>query len=225
MGGADAARRMREAVRGRCRITNPIHGHLMAIRFMKRQIDVQSEDDMKFFTPGLYLRFNSPDDQLADQADREWEATIHAYQKHLSDLRDQMPRQVRELCDLCLHDWEVVAWNDAVEPDPRPAGETLPVWSAFSVLSLRRESEIVSLNYVLWDRIQRSLAPSDWPFSRAQRYWMYDELDLASGRPGNYIHRVLFSDGTTAQIPFAIVFVHRIAWQPAEEDRRLPQSA
>ena len=31
---------------------------------------------MKFFTPELYLRSNSPDDVVADQADQAWEEAI-----------------------------------------------------------------------------------------------------------------------------------------------------
>lgn len=168
---------------------------------------------MKFFTPELYLRFNSSDDEVADLANQEWETAIKAYQKHLSDLRGQMPHQMQELCELCLHDWELVAWNDAVEPDSRLPGAPFPVWSAFSVLSLQHESEIISVNYVLRDKVERFPAPVDWPFSDARIYWMYDEVDVTSAKPGDYTHRILFSDGTTARIPFAVVFVHKIARQ------------
>lgn len=214
MAAASAARRMREVVHKHYPITSPSGGRPRDIPFMKRQIDVRPDGGMKFFTPELYLRFNSPDDNVADRADRDWEGAIKAYEKRLNDLRDRMPLQVRELSELCLHDWEIVAWNEAVEPDLRLAGEASPVWSAFSVLSLRRGNEIISLNYVLRDDLRRHPAPSGWPFSATRICWMYDEVDIVSAKPGDYLHRILFSDGTTACIPFAIVFLHRIVWQP-----------
>jgi len=31
---------------------------------------------MRFFTPELFIRFNSPDDMEADRADADWEAAI-----------------------------------------------------------------------------------------------------------------------------------------------------
>ena len=43
---------------------------------------------MKFFTPELYQRFNSPDDGVADHADQEWEQALQDYERHLQGLRD-----------------------------------------------------------------------------------------------------------------------------------------
>ncbi|HET6883953.1 MAG TPA: hypothetical protein VFI31_27620 [Pirellulales bacterium] len=220
---ADVARPMLEAGRRRCHIINLIRDHRPDIRFMKRQIDARCKAIMKFFTPELYLKFNSPDDDVADQADQEWEAAVKAYQKHLDHLRDHIPQQVRSLSELCLHDCEVLAWDEAMEPDPRLSAGPLPVWSAFSVLSLRREGEVLSLNYVLWDKIRHCAAPDDWPFSDSRPCWLYDEIDVAQG-PGKFLQRILFSDGATAEIPFAIVLIHAIAWQSAQR-HSLPQRA
>ncbi len=33
---------------------------------------------MEFFKPGLYVRYNSEDDTIADRADREWERANRA---------------------------------------------------------------------------------------------------------------------------------------------------
>jgi len=34
---------------------------------------------MRFFTPDLYLRFNSDDDDIADGADAEWQTVVKDY--------------------------------------------------------------------------------------------------------------------------------------------------
>ena len=189
---------------------------------MKLQTDVRSKPIMRFFTPELYLRFNSSDDEAADRADEEWEGALRAYQNHLEGMRNQMPQQVRKLAELCLHDCDLLGWDEATEPDLRSLSEPFPVWSAFSVLSLRRDKEILSLNYVLWDKVRRHAAPREWPFSTSQAQWLYDEIDIASGKTGMFLHRVLFSDGTTAEIPFAIVIIHVVAVESPRADGALP---
>ena len=80
-----------------CRIINPTRGLQRDIPFMKRQTDMPSEQKMLFFTPELYLRFNSRDTETALAADAEWEAAIVRYHEHLATLSDKMPSQVTEL--------------------------------------------------------------------------------------------------------------------------------
>ena len=57
---------------------------------------------MLFFTPELYLRFNSRDDKIALAADAEWEAAIVRYHEHLASLHEKMPSHVDELSRLRL---------------------------------------------------------------------------------------------------------------------------
>ena len=57
---------------------------------------------MLFFTPELYRRFNSQDDEIALAADAEWEAAIARYHQHLATLHEKMPSEVIELSRLCL---------------------------------------------------------------------------------------------------------------------------
>jgi hypothetical protein len=195
---------------GRYRITNLIHDRLPVIRSMKRQTDAPFKQPMRFFTPELYLRFNSRDDEIADLANEEWEKALGAYEVQLSGIQDKLPEQPRRLAELSLHDYELLGWDDATQPDLRPAGVPIPAWSAVTVLSLRQRDLVVSLNYVLWDIVRRYPAPNNWPFSKLRLHWLYDEVDLAPGEPGRFLHRILFSDGTTAEVPFAMVFIHSV---------------
>ncbi len=117
--------------------------------------------------PELFLRINSLDDDMADQADEDWEKAIAAYERRQAELRDQMPSHVRRLADLCLHDAELISLQQPVEPFFSTV-ESAPAWTAFGIVSLKQGDEIVSLIYALWDAIRQYNAPEDWPFSKAR---------------------------------------------------------
>jgi hypothetical protein len=182
---------------------------------MKPLTEEPFERIMKFFTPELFLRFNSSDDEEADHADEAWEAAIRAYRHHLDGLRDQMPSQVKQLASLCLHDAEILACEEQVEPlFPFVASEKLACWSGFAILSVRQGSEIISLFYFLWDRIRKHEATEAWPFSPRRKHWLYDEVDVSPTHRGTFVHRVLFSDGSIMEIPFFSNLIHSF---PLEE--------
>lgn len=169
---------------------------------------------MQFFTPGLYLRFNSPEDDEADSADQAWETALREYQAHLDGLRDRMPSPVRNLADLCLHDAELLGRDQAIEPFFTFPGEPFgpfPMWSAVGILSVKQDDTIVSLLYALWDRIRDYPASENWTFSRLRPHWLYDEIDVAPHSRGMFLHRILFSDGGVVEVPFLSVVIHRVS--------------
>jgi hypothetical protein len=181
---------------------------------------------MRFFTPELYIRFNSSDDEEADRANEEAEAALSEYRKHLDGIRDRMPSQVRKLAELCLHDAELLACEQVVEPSFsfEPFG-MLPFWSAMAIVSARQDDQIKSLIYLLWDRIRENPSPADWPFSKAHTHWLYDEVDLAPGQREAFLHRVLLSDGRVLEIPFVSVFVQSLPLSPPAEGIRVCRTA
>jgi hypothetical protein len=168
---------------------------------------------MRFFTPELYLRFNSPVDEEADRANEAWEEALQGYRSHLEALRERMPSQVSRLADLSLHDAQVLARSEEIQAGgPAFLDFPLPLslWTAVAVVTLKREEEVISLIYCLWDRVQESPAPEGWRFSRAREDWLYDEVDVAPGRRGAlFLHRILLSTGATLVIPFTSVVIHR----------------
>jgi hypothetical protein len=168
---------------------------------------------MRFFTTDLLVRFNSTDDGQADMADAEWEAAIRAYRSHLDQFRAGMSSSVRRLADLNLHDAEFLAVEEVIEPSTGPSVELSgpPAWSAMAIVNVRHGGKVISLLYGLWDRIREFAAPVDWPFSPNQVHWHYDELDLVAGRPGGYLHRVLWSDGRILELPFSSIVIHSFA--------------
>src|SRR5438874_13783984 len=94
-----AVRHMRVRDPRRCRTINRIRGLPRSTPSMKPPIEKPSEQVMRFFTPELYLKFNSSNDGEADQADEAWEAAIRAYRHHLKGVRDKMPSQVVRLSE------------------------------------------------------------------------------------------------------------------------------
>lgn len=177
---------------------------------MKPRTEKPSDEVMRFFTRDLYLRFNSPRDDEAHRADETWEAAIRAYHRHLNQIRDKLPPDVRKLAKLCLHDAELLACNEAA-PHNGLAKITLgtgrPV-AAVAVLSLPQNDKLLSLIYFLWDRIREHHPTAHWPFSKSRKHWLYDELDLAPNQRGRFLHRILMSDGTVLEIPFISLIAH-----------------
>jgi hypothetical protein len=164
---------------------------------------------MKFFTRDLFLRFNSPDDEVADRADEEWETAIQDYRKHLEILTESMPGPSKKLAELCLH--------DAVFLGIRK--ETGCLWPFFdhpsefawmTSVDVKQRDTVYTLSYVASVPVLKRHVSDDWPFSRAHLHWLYDELDVSPDTPNEYVHRVLLSDGSVLVISFASVLVHEI---------------
>jgi hypothetical protein len=174
---------------------------------------------MRFFTPELYIQFNSPDDEAADRANEAWEKALHDYRGHLDTIRHRMPSQVRKVAELCLHDAELLGFEQELQsafPFPEPFWPT-PFWSAAAILSLKQDRTVRCLVYMLWDRIREYPAQEDWPFSKARKYWLYDEVDVETDRRGLFLHRILFSDGSIVEIPFVTVITSSVTLPEGDE--------
>ena len=171
---------------------------------------------MKYFTPELYQQFNSLDVDEAERADEAWDRAEAAYKERLAKIRKHMPSQVVKLSELCLHDAQVVSRVDQAGP----AGEfdfskwTHPfpipfMWAAIAIISVTLGEEVISLIYVLSDHTHTREAPEGWRFSKLQEQWLYDEVDQMNDHRGPFVHRILLSTGTTLEVPFVSVIVHR----------------
>jgi hypothetical protein len=173
---------------------------------------------MRYFTRQLYLDFNSPDDAVADQADEAWEVALREYHEHLEGIRDRLPSNVVKLAELNLHDAEILARAEKIQPEMPFAylDKLIPVsfWSAVGIVSVRVGDDILLLIYNLWDRIREQPAPDNWRFSRRREHWLYDEVDVAGEKRGPFIHRILLSSGVELEIPFSTVVIHRFGVHP-----------
>ena len=77
---------------------------------------ITQAEAMLFFTPELYLRYNSQDDKMALAADAEWELAIVRYHQYLATVREKMPSAVDELSRLCLHDGDILQRQEQLGP-------------------------------------------------------------------------------------------------------------
>ena len=181
---------------------------------MRPPIEKPSDTGMRYFTPDLYVRFNSSNEEEANRADEAWEEALQEYQRHLKSIWDKLPSQVRKLTELCLHDAELLACRLEIEPLPPFAVEPYfpgAPWSAVALLSLKSGERITTLIYGLWDRLREIPPDADWPFSKDRKHWLYDEVDGDVNRRGIFVHRALFSDGSVLEIPFVSTIIHRFA--------------
>ena len=178
---------------------------------MRRRTAKHSDVAMRFFTPELYIQFNSADDAEADRADEGWEHAIRDYRRHVDRFRSDLPVGAQRLAELCLHDAEVQTWDGEINPTSNGKIK----WSAVAVLTLQNGEEITTLIYSLWDHVSEVTPPSAWRFSQEKVHWLYDEIDAAQYRAGAFFHRILLSDGRVLLIPFRDVVVNGFAVTPA----------
>jgi hypothetical protein len=208
-----------------CRTISPTQDRQMGIHFTKRQTDMSSKHRMLFFTPELYLRYNSQDDKIALAADAEWEAEIVRYHQHLDIVRQKMPVQVDELSSLCLHDGDILKRQEQLGPLssgcfegwPGPP-QLLPLWYRFATLFVRLEDELVTLFYFLCDHMTEQPAAQDWPFSKKREHWLYDEVHWQGDDSGRFTHLILLSSGVVLTIPFVTVLISRVPLSPGSAE-------
>ncbi|MFO0970373.1 MAG: hypothetical protein U0793_32895 [Gemmataceae bacterium] len=160
---------------------------------------------MRFFTPELYLRFNSSDEDEVVRAREEWEEAIARYRGRLATLRETMPSQVQKLTELCFHDAEIA--TRFADTHALPFLPPAPLWTAVAVFVLRNEDQFSELIYSLWDQVTEAKAPKRWRFSKERVHWLYDEIDQHA--PGQFFsHTILLSDGKVVRVPFVSVIFH-----------------
>ncbi len=196
---------------------------------MKRQIEKRSNGILRFFTPELYIRFGSDDDDEADAADESWEMAIRAYDKHLRVIRKKLPRSAVALSELCFHDWEVLAFgNQNLNADEFfPGRDSSPMRMDLRAagLSLQNGELITDLIYILADRIRKNRAKKHKQFSGGDRLWLYDEVDEYDDMPGTSVHRILLSDGSEIEIPFSTVIIRKFSVHQNEQSKKSRETA
>jgi hypothetical protein len=223
--------RTKTQARTRYRIISLTPDHQQGTPFTKWQTDMPSEHTMRFFTPELYLRFNSRDDAVALAADAEWERAITSYKAHQESFRGQMPSQVVKLSEMCLHDADILLRQEQQEPFELAHHKYLPEpwpwvpWFGVFTFAVRHDDQVLAILYFLWDHVAEKPASQDWPFSTSREHWLYDEIDYASGAGGHFVHHVLLSTGIVLSIPFSAVLMARFPVKQAEGEGRSKQTA
>jgi hypothetical protein len=185
-----------------------------ASRDMKHPSVKRSEPQMRFFTPELYLRFNSKDEDVADRANEEWETALEAYGRELRKLRKSTSASVTALAKLDLHDAEWVGME---------IGKNHSEWpKQLAIITLFKDNILYSLIYQLVHPVVHSAQKSAWPFSTKSKHWLYDEIETTKD---GFLHRVLVSDGRILEIPFRSVNVNQVRLPGMAKRQRARQIA
>jgi len=173
------------------------------------------ESPMRFFTPDLFLRFNSEDDEVADAAHEEWELLTAEYHHNLKKVLRNASESIRKLSDLCFHDAEV--YDLSFDPSGRGgshpayiAGPRIPPFVSRptpATMRLTLGNQSVCLIYFLWDGLIHNSPVPNWPERQRSLLWLYDEIDEIWSNFGMYVHRILFSNGFIVEIPFYDVMI------------------
>jgi hypothetical protein len=170
-----------------------------------------SESPMRFFTPELFLRVNSRIDEVADDAQNEWEGAVEAYRHHLKKVLRVAPSGVGDLARECFHDAMVVSLRYEslgreslryLLPEPmlffhRRVGP--------ATIRLTLPTRAIALVYLIWDEVRIHTPSPEWEERTGPKLWLYDEIDEVWSRFGMFVHRVLLSSGEVWEIPFTDV--------------------
>ena len=145
---------------------------------------------MKYFTPELLERVSSPDDDVADAADRDWERAIRAYNRRWRRIQAAFPRTVQRFDQdhICLHDALVLSLGRQNNTfvfvlQMEPPSQKLVILT----FALNGEPEIDTTAFPSRD-------------SSGVVAWLYEEWDL--DRDKQRWFEVLLSNGWSVKLPF-----------------------
>ena len=147
---------------------------------------------MKYFTPELYLRFASANRREVVAAHEDGERAIESYKRHLEKIGPQMTANSRRLAEtLCLHDADYLGM--AIVPTPETG-------KPCALLLLRQDLLRIFLLYYLAEQPLVETVDREWPYSKQQVHWLYDEFDVAED--GTPRHEILLSNGQIMTLRF-----------------------
>lgn len=165
---------------------------------------------MKYFTPELFVAFNSDDEHVANDAALQWDQAVSDYDGHLKSIRRRFSRNVRELSRLNLHDADYLEYAE-----DSPSGQ-----HSAAHLTVRQNGEVIVLLYFLREE-PRITAAKNRIFSEQSVHWLYDEVDAFG--PEDFSHEILLSNGRMLRFRFRHLSILKVATdmkRPKKTSRR-----
>lgn len=151
---------------------------------------------MKYFTPELIARLNSPDNSVADAATEEWEKRLEQYERDLQEVEPQLPEHIREFNGLLLHDARVYSLARH--------GDRL-------VMILRKDippRDLVIIDYVLSEEPSINREALSPLYRDPAMEFLYDEFTVVrQGDVPLYEQSILFSNAWEVRLRFVDVRV------------------
>jgi hypothetical protein len=171
---------------------------------------------MKYFTPKMWLGFNSPRSKAAFGT---WDRRFEAYQTNLKSILPKLNSGARRFFQtaLILHDGTLTRMevgdrvDDADGKTTRGIANRRQLVVRLFVLSDRVNQHCYTLEYKNIDRIELNF-PGTLKLFPCGMFsnlgdWGYDELTSVAN--GLFRHEILFASGATITIDFRQVSVHR----------------
>jgi Protein of unknown function (DUF4085) len=145
---------------------------------------------MRYFTPELYIRGNSPDDAVVHGVEEDWEQAIRRYNRRWNKIKSAFPDEVRRFDEdqICLHDAERLQMGQT--------GDRF-------VMVLQTEPpscNLVILTFTLRGapEVATEILPEN--LRGPVPYWLYEEFDL--DRQKRCVFEVFFSNGWFIKLRF-----------------------
>ena len=155
---------------------------------------------MRYFTPELFRRLNSPDPEEVDAAAEEWERAVARYDRKLKRIRKDLPESVRHfLDDFYMHDADLFGPARPSTPALAPHFHVAWLFARLPGSPLVPENLVV-LEYRLIEEpaIERSDLPD--ALCSAQPTWLYDEFDRLDRAV--FSHEIFASNGDLIRLKF-----------------------
>jgi hypothetical protein len=150
---------------------------------------------VKYFTPVLYVRGNSTDDDQVDVAETEWETARAAYRARVAEIGPALLPELRRFeAELNLHDAEVIG------PAREGNRDVLLIARLSNTPLPGQDNSLAILRYRVIGPPSVTTPVRSRVFDSARPEWLYDEIDFEA--PGVFSHEVLFSDGRVVRLVF-----------------------
>lgn len=147
---------------------------------------------MKYFTPDLYLQFGAKARRDVLKAHDAWEDATESYKQHLERIGPKLTANARRVAEtLCLHDADYLGMAVLPTPDTH---------KSLAVLLTRQDPAQMFLVYYLAEEPLIQAAEREWPYSKQQVHWLYDEFDVSDD--GLQQHEILLSNGHVTKLRF-----------------------
>jgi hypothetical protein len=166
---------------------------------------------MKYFTPELYVRSQSSDDDVLDQVDQLWQLAGESYAAYLDTVRAEFPAGLQQLDNrFYLHDAEV---------------RGMARRGASFIITVQIDTPPQSLVTLIFDLVEepsilKAVFPAEWCSSARVTEWLYDEWEMVPGISPTWAISILLSNGWEVRLRFRDVEI-----QEAEALLPPPQSS
>jgi hypothetical protein len=171
----------------------------------------------------LIIRGRSPDHDVLNEVEEQWEALSEEYRAYLATIEDRFPPGLKHVFDsYYLHDADV---------------HGIGVTKGEMIFYLRLDTppqSLLTFRYQLIEepRIDREALPEEHRDKSVIKQWDQDEVELVEGEPPTWRQSILLSNGWEVSLHFRDVLVEEVqAILPAprqssfEAPTDLPQTA